>query len=751
VEAERLVPAYRALLRSGALFNRNPFARHAPPRDRMDLFVTRLADARRRAYDLRHALYLPAPASVRFRVAVPRNAWLRLGLAGSGGPVTARVRVGTELVLERRPAARGWDDVELDLARFAGREVTLSLEALGRGHAFFADPALFAPAPPAPSVIVLLVDTLTTWAVDCYGQKLGVTPHMDRLCRQGTVFTNAIANANWTRPSVVSMLASWLPGRVGISYNQFFGLDIAPERARFYARSPDLLPLLLRRGGYRTAAIVNNLFLQGYHRYGVDTGFEQVLDFRRHVEDTLDVTDAALAFLERHRGDRFFLLLNYNAPHVHYTPPDRYLRQVRAPGLPAKTRAYLGEVRYTDEEVGRLLRGLDRLGLGRDTLVVLTADHGEVLDPRHAYTVVRTGRHSRYSHAVTMYDEEVRVPFVLRQPDVIPAGKIVDTQVRLLDVAPTILEHAGLAASPKHQGRSFLGLVRGEPDLEARLAFIEGRMMRAVRHGGFKYFWRLPGYEAIARGGRVTRVAEELYDLTRDPREHHNLAADPAHAPRLAELRALGRRIQEKEAVPAAVAAAPAPVPARDGRAALPERARVQLRFLSDGSPHVFEGRLAAPGGVRHFRLSRHEAMDAVWRDNDGSLRFRVQVAKGSDALWAEVQGAGELRLDLSTDGRPGGPLRVGPYGLPLVDPGRIAGDDLALLDAAAPPPLRPGRELGVFVWREGAPARTTAPAAPEAPAAEADERQGRGGAAEREVEGILRDWGYIQGGGGGK
>jgi arylsulfatase A-like enzyme len=746
LQVPRAVAGYSALARSRVLFNRNPFARHAPPRDRLDLYVTRVVDLGKRAFDLRHVLYLPPPAQARYRVTIPQEAKLRLGLGATAGRVTVRVLVDGHLLWSRPAPHGGWRDEEVDLGAFAGREVALELATDGQGHAFLADPAIFGALPKVGNILLIFVDALATWAVGCYGQRLPVTPRLDELCRQGTRFENAIANGNWTRPSMISFFASWLPGRVGISYNQFFGLDIGPERARFYARAPDMFPALLRRGGYRTAAIVNNLFLQGYHRYGVDVGFEQVTDFRRHVEDTVDISDAAIRFLERHRNDRFFLTLNYNAPHVHYIPPARYAAQIRrvGAGLSPKTAAYLGEVRYTDEEVGRVLRALDRLGLGQDTLVVLTADHGEVHDPHHGYRVVRTGRHSRFGHAVTMYDEEVKVPLIVRQPGVVPAGHRIIPQVRLLDVGPTLLDYAGLPPSPRHQGKSFLNLLRGETEAEERVAFIEGRMMRAVRAEGFKYFWRLPGYEAIARGGQVRRVPEELYDLTRDPREHQNLVGDPAQGERLARLRELGKRIQEQEAVPEAgpgELAAPALAPLRPGGS------RLHLRFVGDGKKRRLEGRLRVPGGVRRFLLSDHEEMDAVWREPDGSLRFRLHVEGDEDRLWAEVPAGGEIQLDLSLDGRPGAPLWVGPHGLPLVDPGRISGEDLALLDASGAPPTRPGQEVGVFFWRESLPAGVTpAEAAAGPPPAAAEEPPEEATAADREVEGMLRDWGYLQG-----
>jgi arylsulfatase A-like enzyme len=767
VDAPRLVPSYRALLRSGTLFNRNPHARHAPPRDRLDLLVTRLADAGKRSFDLRAALYAPPPAKISFQVEIPEGGALRLAVARSGGPATARVRVDDETVFEVRPFLR-WTERELSLARFAGKTVRLSFESEGRGHVFFGDPSILAPrAVRGPNVLVVLVDTLAAWAVGCYGLAPSVTPHIDRLCAQGVRFDHAIASANWTRPSVTSMLTSWWAGRVGISYNQFFGLDIAPERTQFYARAPDLLPAMLTRAGYETGAIVNNLFLQGYHRYGVDLGFAQVVDYRRHVEDTVDITDETLRFLEKNRHNRFFAFLNYNAPHVHYAPPAGYAREARRlhPRAGPKTAAYLGEVRYTDAEVGRLLDGLDRLGLTNDTLVILTADHGEVHDARHAYRVVRTGRHSRFGHAVTMYDEEVRVPLVLRWPGKLPEGKRVAAQVRHLDFAPTVLDAAGIPASPKHQGKSYLALARGEREQGERAAFVEGRMMRAVRAEGHKFFWRLPGYERIARGGRVVHVAEELYDLAADPKEHRNLAADVAQRERLVRLRALAKQFVEREAMPepspssaqAPPAAASTQATARSDAsqkrsAASPTRSRVHLLFVGNGEPHTFEGRVRVPGGATHFRLRHQEAMDAVWREDDGTIRFRLTVARDRDALWIEPARQGAIDVEMKMDAGGPLPLRVGPFGLPLLDAGRIDAAHLSFLDASSAPPVRPGRELGAFLWREGGAVVGGDTEASQAPARDADvpaaesEEAGREGAGGAEVEGMLRDWGYIQG-----
>lgn len=816
VELPNAVNAYRALLKSGALFNRNPFAKHAPPRDRLDLYVTRLADVRKRSFDLRRTLYLPPPAKVTYRVTVPAGGRLAFGHARHGLQASVQVTVDDAPVWQGAPQLR-WQDVDLDLAKFAGREVALTFASQGRGHVFLSDPRVVAgDTSGKPNVLVIMVDTMAAWSLGCYGQKMPVSPRMDRLCKEGVRFDNAIAQANWTRPSVTSMLSSWQPGKIGISYNQFFGLDIAPERTRFYQQQPALAPLALSQAGYTTGALVNNLFLQGYHRYGVDMGFDQVVDYRTHVEDTVDITDDAIRFLRQNKDNRFFLFLNYNAPHVHYVPPSQYAQEVRRmnPRLGEKTSAYLGEVRYSDAEVGRLLTALDRLGLRDDTLVVLTADHGEVHDPRHGYRVQKTGRSSLYGHAVTMYDEELRVPLVLRWPGKLPAGTSVKAQVRHLDFTPSMFEAAGLPPSPKHQGQSFLGLARGEAEAAERVSFSEGRMMRAVRAGGYKFVWRLPGYERIARGGRSDHVPEELYDLTADPREYRNLAGVPAQAERLARLRALGREYAENLAVPGVVAPATrtaaqtpagqlkdsiaasassganganaasgssaagsagalvAPVPAAAAKArSAPRPMRFHLLVVGDGTPRHFEGRVRIRGGIRHFRLSEHEAMDAVWREKDGSVRFRLDVKDDRDALWLEPASANSedaLELELTMDGKKDVPLRVGPYGLPLVEGGRIAGAELALLDAREAPPVRPGHELGAFLWREpgsggiaaagsgraGASAAGSAAlpraasgsaADEESSAAEADERPAGGGDANKEVEGMLRDWGYIQ------
>lgn len=195
-------------------------------------------------------------------------------------------------------------------------------------------------------------------------------------------------------------------------------------------------------------------------------------------------------------------------------PDDVELAYIRA--------LYDGGVAACDHAVGELLAELERLGIARETLVVVTSDHGEDLGDR---LPLRPGNHG---HA--LYDEQLRVPLILRDPTRQFAVRRVSAQVRLVDVMPTILDLLGLPAAPDRHGRSLVPLLRGE-ESEPRLAWAEiphhaliaSGVRWAVRTGAHKLIVTPPP----ARGSGEARL--ELYDLRADARERSNLATgDPA-------------------------------------------------------------------------------------------------------------------------------------------------------------------------------------------------------------------------------
>jgi arylsulfatase A-like enzyme len=184
---------------------------------------------------------------------------------------------------------------------------------------------------------------------------------------------------------------------------------------------------------------------------------------------------------------------------------------------------YRAEVMALDDEVGRIWKALERLGLRGETVVLVTADHGEVLDRRHCFFLPRLKYNTCYSHSTSPYDEVLRVPLLLAGAGV-PAGKVVTQITRHVDLVPTVLTLMGVPPLPGAMGVSVLPQVRGERPDEARDVYAAGRGIYALRRGTWKIIYRDAATRDIVDGGRKRSVTMELYDLAADPAEHRNLA-----------------------------------------------------------------------------------------------------------------------------------------------------------------------------------------------------------------------------------
>jgi len=254
-------------------------------------------------------------------------------------------------------------------------------------------------------------------------------------------------------------------------------------------------------------------------------------------------TRRALAWMAHHRDRPFFMLVHYfdaHGPHMAPPPYDRLhdpdytgdrtvLEYFQSPEVRQRIIAnprqvqyikaqYDGEISYVDAEVGRVLDELRALGLSDNTLVIFTADHGESLTEHDFY----------FDHGEYLYETCVRVPLLMRFPDRRYAGRRQPGQVRLVDLAPTILAVAGVRA-PAGDGVSLLPLLDGTEPAGERISVgslyagrgEDARARYYVRAGGYKLIWSFD-----RRADLSDRPAlEELYDLTTDPGEVHNLSA----------------------------------------------------------------------------------------------------------------------------------------------------------------------------------------------------------------------------------
>jgi arylsulfatase A-like enzyme len=480
--------------------------------------------------------------SARYRVALPDRPLLTFGVglsyAGQGeapGWYRLAVRANGRALVERTVnprASHGWKDISVPLDGL-GRETTLEIDLRftdrdGRDIPRPADLLLGVADPTvhdlddygrAKGVILVSIDTVRRDHVGVYGYPKPTTPRLDALARGGILCEDAVSPSSWTLPAHLSMLTSVDPGAHG-------GTDMGHG---FNRRVPTLASVL-RKAGFATQAVTSHLYVSAV--YGMDDGFDN-LDFRQDRKAT-EVADRAIEILDR-VGDRPFLLfLHLYDPHWHYDPPEAQRRLFEKPytgpltGLwqdfskhdRSNTTAadlehlralYDGEIRYADDEVGRVLDHVKARGLDRGTLVVVTSDHGEEFL-----------EHGSWEHQKTLYEEVVRIPLVVAGPGIQPRAE--KWQTSLLDVMPTILAWTGVPASPAQQGRSLLSTpgtreAYGETDHT-----IDHTHKLFLRAGAER--WK--AILSLDADGKT--VNEEWYDLAADPGEttsktlHDNVA-----------------------------------------------------------------------------------------------------------------------------------------------------------------------------------------------------------------------------------
>ncbi len=386
--------------------------------------------------------------------------------------------------------------------------------------------------PTRPNVLLVTIDTLRADRLGCYGYTAGATPVQDALAGRGVRFATAIAHAPLTGPSHASLLTGLTPLRHGVRDN---------GRPTLAATVPTLAEAF-RDAGWRTAAFVSGFPLD--HRFGFDRGFESYddrlprgSDPRRaaFVERTAErTTGAVLRWLGTAAPSApWFLWVHYFDPHAPYEPPPE--QAARFAGRP-----YDGEVAFVDAQLGRLLQAVENGNRGRETLVLVTSDHGESL-----------GEHGEETHGVFIYDATLRVPLVLAGPGV-PRGRVSHTVARGIDVAPTLLALAGAPPLRGAQGRSLVPSLSGE-ELDDAPTYVESLFVALNLGWAPLHGWR------TARMKLIDAPQPELYALDQDPREQTNLAA--ARAGDALALRAALKT--ELLRAPGPAAARPPPIPAR--------------------------------------------------------------------------------------------------------------------------------------------------------------------------------------------
>ena len=298
-----------------------------------------------------------------------------------------------------------------------------------------------------------------------YGYQRDTTPNIDRFAEDGVVFETAAATSSWTLPTHMSMLTGLVP-----SFHR------ATKWEKLDTSVP-YLPELLSASGYRTSGVASWVYVSQIY------GFERGFHLYQVMENPLasDVVDAALTQLAKNRGQSHFLFMHLLDPHWPYLPPREFIERFGArprdisdlqdliahskpPPSDRETQEiiqlYDGEIAYTDQELGRFFAELKMLGLYEDSMIIVTADHGEAFY-----------EHGHWQHSQTLYDEVVRIPLIVKWPGG-GAGSRVASLVSQVDIFPSLLEAAGIEPPPTEAVDLAL-VIDGDADPEGRTAISE--------------------------------------------------------------------------------------------------------------------------------------------------------------------------------------------------------------------------------------------------------------------------------------
>ena len=453
-----------------------------------------------------------------------------------------------------------------------------------------------------PNILFIMSDDHAAHAMSCYGSRINTTPHLDRIADGGMRFDNCFCTNSICGPSRATILTG--------TYNHVNGVTTLATRLDNRQLN---FAKLLQDAGYQTAVSGKWHLGQGPEHW--PTGFdhysilqgqgpyfdpEMVCDGRKvqHSGYTTDIiTDQSLDWLARRDPERpFCLLYHHKAPHRPWEPDDRHarmyddvdipepetfnddyshrsaaaaaarmrvesdlneqdLKEPVPPGLsPEQEKSwkyqryikdYLRVIASVDDNVGRVLDYLDAEGLTEDTIVMYTSDQGFFL-----------GDHGWYDKRF-MYEESLRMPFIIRYPREIQPGSACTDMILNVDFAPTFLDYAGVAIPASFQGSSLRPLLRGSTPATWQSSMYYRYWMHGATHNVFAHYGvRTHRYKLIyfyndglGQAGTIDeRYAPEweLFDLENDPCELHSVYADPAYAEVVRELKAELHRLQEK-------------------------------------------------------------------------------------------------------------------------------------------------------------------------------------------------------------
>jgi arylsulfatase A-like enzyme/Flp pilus assembly protein TadD len=361
-------------------------------------------------------------------------------------------------------------------------------------------PGLLAESKPDLNVVFITIDTLRADHLGCYGYKQIRTPNIDALASESARFERAYTPVPVTLPAHTVIFTGTYPVFSGM--HDFSGNKLNPKQPT--------LASVLKGQGYITGAVIGSAVLDS--RFGLNQGFDfyyDHFDFNRLQESNLEemerpgnvVADVALDWLGKNRQNKFFLWMHLYDPHYPYRPPPPYSEQY-------KDRLYDGEIAFADVQVGRLISFLKANNIYRNTLIIVTGDHGESL-----------GEHGEKTHGFFIYNATLHVPVIIHLPGS-TSTKTVFELVSLADLMPTVLQALKVDIPTQVQGHGLLPLMVPTKAGETRNLYAETFLPR------LHFNWSELRAVETEKYQFIDAPKPELYDLSKDPGETQNLYAD---------------------------------------------------------------------------------------------------------------------------------------------------------------------------------------------------------------------------------
>lgn len=385
---------------------------------------------------------------------------------------------------------------------------------------------------PGPDIILITIDTLRADHMSCYGYHRQTSPFIDSIARESVVFTNAYSTSSWTSPSMASIFTGYYPRGHGVLHGVARGPKAAITGQEMLVKDFLTIAEVLKQDGYTTFGVSSN----GHISSG--TGFSQGFDyFATHwFMKSPAPNHSVKKWLKNIReAAKYFLWIHYFDPHNPYAPrlpwyktyitrsnsfskwvkevmqnPKEYIEEIKKDpnAFNVLTDRYDSEINYCDYHIKKLF---ELLQPGPNTLVVITADHGEAfLD------------HGQLLHGDTLFEEEIRVPLIVQFPGKGKPVKTIHQPVSNRNILPTIVDIAGLDFTKKIPGKSLIPLISGDVTEPPEYVFYELDWI------GWAQAVRCDNWKFLISGRDKKEIF--LYDLQADPREVRNLIKkEPEH------------------------------------------------------------------------------------------------------------------------------------------------------------------------------------------------------------------------------